>query len=191
MTGTINKINIKPATYDRWDDLQEVFGPRGAYDGCWCMYWRIKRKEMGQLGVKGRRLALKKLTGGTSPPGIIYYDRSTPIAWCAVGPREDFSVLQRSPTLKPVDDRPTWSMVCFFIIEEYRGRGLFREMVKRALDYAKRSGAERIEAYPKEGVESGTWAYMGIADVYRSLGFREVARRKLDRPVLRMELASS
>jgi len=124
------------------------------------MYWRIKRSEMGRLGVKGRRAALRKLTQRALAPGILFYDAigdaaPIPFGWCSLGPREDFSVLRRSPLLKPVDDLPTWSLMCFFL----------------------------RELHP-----TGPYACMGVADVYRSLGFREIARRSEHRPVMRLEL---
>ena len=145
------------------------------------------------MGVKGRRSALKDLTRQARPPGILYYDMSgaegpAPFGWCSLGARDDFAVLQRSPLLKPVDDLPTWSIVCFVLQEPYRGKGLFRPLVTLAIDYARKCGAPRIEAYPRERHRTGVWAYMGVAEVYRSLGFREIARRKDGRPVLRLEL---
>lgn len=193
---TSHQIIAEPATIERWDDLVSVFGRPGAYGGCWCMYWRIKRTEMGRLRVKGRRSGLKDLTRRERPPGILYYDTSggagpIPFGWCAMGPREDFSVLQRSPLLKPADGLPTWSLVCFFLVQPYRGMGLFRTLVTLAIDHARKQGAPRIEAYPRERHVSGPYAYMGISSVYASLGFREVARRRPDRPVLRLELGRS
>jgi hypothetical protein len=38
-------MEIHPLTPDRWDDFEELFGSRGAYGGCWCMWWRTTRKE--------------------------------------------------------------------------------------------------------------------------------------------------
>ncbi len=187
------QIVAAPATAERWNDLVAVFGRRGAFGGCWCMYWRIKRSEMGRLGVKGRRAALRKLTQRTLAPGILFYDAigiaaPIPFGWCSLGPREDFSVLRRSPLLKPVDDLPTWSLMCFFLRESYRGKGLLRHLTVLALDYAREHGAARIEAYPRELHPTGPYACMGVADVYRSLGFREIARRGEHRPVMRFEL---
>ena len=34
---------VHSLTADRSDDLVEVFGPNGAYGGCWCMDWRVPR----------------------------------------------------------------------------------------------------------------------------------------------------
>ncbi len=43
METTTTRFEIHPLTPDRWDDLETLFGPRGAYVGCWCMFWRVSR----------------------------------------------------------------------------------------------------------------------------------------------------
>jgi GNAT superfamily N-acetyltransferase len=182
------RISVRPATRDRWKDLEVVFGMQGAYSGCWCMYWRVKRKEFDAMGAKGRKEGLKKLTRRKRPPGILFYNGPAPFAWCSLGPREDFPPLARSYITKPVDDAPVWSMVCFYVREEYQGRGLFRRLVSLAADYARSQGAAYLEAYPREKRYAGVEAYMGIADAFFELGFREIARRKSDRPVVRLAL---
>jgi hypothetical protein len=30
-------VKIYPATAERWKDIETLFGPKGAYAGCWCM----------------------------------------------------------------------------------------------------------------------------------------------------------
>jgi len=41
-------------------------------------------------------------------PGILAYLEGEPIGWCSVAPREAFPVLDRSPVLKRVDDKPVF-----------------------------------------------------------------------------------
>ena len=48
------ELDIHPLTPDRWDDFEELFGERGAYGGCWCMWWRITRAEFERQ--KGRMM---------------------------------------------------------------------------------------------------------------------------------------
>lgn len=31
-------MRIEPVTADRWDDLEPLFGPNGAYSDCWCAW---------------------------------------------------------------------------------------------------------------------------------------------------------
>jgi hypothetical protein len=45
-------------------------------------------------------------------PGLLVYHRHKPVSWISIAPREDFPVLDRSPTLKRVDDQSVWSISC-------------------------------------------------------------------------------
>ena len=38
-------IEYEPLTPETWGDLETLFGPRGAYSGCWCMWWRREKGE--------------------------------------------------------------------------------------------------------------------------------------------------
>ena len=35
------KLTILLLTPDLWPALEDLFGKSGAWNGCWCMYWRI------------------------------------------------------------------------------------------------------------------------------------------------------
>ena len=48
-------------------------------------------------------------------PGLIGYLDGRPVGWISLGPREDYAKLKRSPVMKPVDDKPVWSIVCFYV----------------------------------------------------------------------------
>lgn len=181
-------IQAHPLTPARWNDLLTVFGPQGAYSGCWCMYWRIGRKEFAANGNSGNRDALCRIVTNRTVPGLLYYVGETPIAWCSVAPRGDYASLARSPLLRAVDDRDVWSIVCFYVVRSYRHRGIFAELVRQAVGYARSAGAVAVEAYPDLSAQTGAAAFMGIDAVYRKLGFREIAKRKPHRPILRYEV---
>ena len=51
METTTTTFGIHPLTPDRWDDLEALFGPRGAYGGCWCMFWRVSRAQSELAGL--------------------------------------------------------------------------------------------------------------------------------------------
>ena len=38
-------LSYFPLTPGRWDDFVALFGERGACGGCWCMLWRLTKKE--------------------------------------------------------------------------------------------------------------------------------------------------
>jgi len=39
------KILARDLSPALWPALVELFGPRGACGGCWCMYWRLEKGE--------------------------------------------------------------------------------------------------------------------------------------------------
>ena len=92
--------------------------------------------------------------------------------------------------MKPVDDRPAWSIVCFFVDSGARGRGLSERMLRAAVAYARSRGARLVEAYPvdKAGRSHPDDMFFGAKSLYDRAGFREVARRKPTRPVVRKTL---
>lgn len=167
-----------PVTPERWSDLEALFGERGAYGGCWCVWWRISRAEFSRNGNRGNRAALKSLVDEGIVPGLLAYRGEEPVAWVSVGPREDFTALERSRTLRRIDDRPVWSVVCFFMAKPYRGRGLMTPLLRAAVTYAKRHGARFVEGYPitpGAGL-TGYAGFTGIVSTFRKAGFVEEAR---------------
>jgi len=192
-----SKLRLVPATPDRWADLEALFGARGACAGCWCMWWRIPRRDWkaGQApgdGVKGagNRRAFRRLVEGGAVPGLLAYDGGAPVGWVAVEPRDAYPRLDASPTLARVDDRPVWSVTCFFVAASHRGRGVARALAAAALRHVRARGGRLVEAYPVDrGARSAdAFVYTGPAAVFAGLGFREVARRRPTRPILRKAL---
>ena len=114
-TEPLPQLEFHPLTPERWQDLETLFGPRGACGGCWCMWWRLKRSQYVKQKGPGNRRALKKIVDSGEIPGLLAYADGQPIAWCSVGPREAYSTLERSRILKRVDDKPVWSVVCFVV----------------------------------------------------------------------------
>ncbi|KRT76662.1 MAG: N-acetyltransferase GCN5 [Armatimonadetes bacterium CSP1-3] len=180
-------VEVYPVTPERWRDLETLFGERGAYGGCWCMWWRISRAEFSSNGNRGNRQEMKRLVDSGQAPGLLAYVRGEPIAWVSVGPRETFSALERSRTLKRVDDRAVWSVVCFVVAKPYRGTGLMTPLLRAAVDYAKRHGARIVEGYPIEvgGRLSGYSGFTGVASTFRKTGFVEVSRASVRQPIMR------
>ena len=103
-------------TPERWTDFEELFGERGAAGGCWCMWWRLTQREFDAQKGEGNRRAMKAIVDSGRVPGVLAYHEGQPVGWCSVAPREEFPRLGRSRILKPVDDEPVWSVVCFFIV---------------------------------------------------------------------------
>ncbi|MGH2683598.1 MAG: GNAT family N-acetyltransferase [Actinomycetota bacterium] len=183
-------LDIRPVTPDLWEDLVELFGDRGAYSNCWCMWWRVTGADFDR-GIRhrgaGNRRGLKGLVAKGHVPGLLAYRDGRPVGWVSVAPREEFGRLQRSPTLKPVDDRPVWSIVCFFMDRSQRGMKVGTALLDAAVRYAAEQGAAIVEGYPVDPTDraiSNADAFTGLVSMFRRAGFREVARRG-SRPIMR------
>jgi GNAT superfamily N-acetyltransferase len=91
--------------------------------------------------------------------------------------------------LKHVDERPVWSVVCFFAAKPFRRHGLTAKMLDAAAAYVRKQGARIIEGYPvepKPGARSAdVFVWTGLASAFRKAGFEEVQRRSPTRPIMR------
>jgi GNAT superfamily N-acetyltransferase len=179
-----------PVTKERWADLVTLFD-RPIVRTCFCMFYRKTGSGTG-VGLENRR-AMKALVDRGTVPGLIGYEEGVPVAWVSLAPREDYAKLRRSPIMKPVDDRPVWSVVCFFVDRSARGRGLAERMLRAAVDYARSRGARLVEAYPvdRDGRSHPDVMFFGAKSMFDRAGFREVARRRPTRPVVRRALRPS
>lgn len=191
------QIDVHPATEDRWLDLESVFRAKGCSvaRGCWCMYYRHSGKQpplrRGETRDEHNRKALQALVSAGPPPGLIGYGDGAPIGWVALGPREVYARLERSPVMKAVDDRAVWSIICFVVPSEHRRKGVAKALLRAAISYARAQGARVLEAYPVDRVAdpSAESLWFGTKAMYDEVGFTEVARRKRARPILRLELS--
>jgi ribosomal protein S18 acetylase RimI-like enzyme len=191
----IPKLTIRPVTPERWPDLESIFMARGCSipRGCWCMYYRRSGGSGWPVGGKRSRVNradLKALVDAGPPPGLIAYQGKVPVGWVTLGPREDFAKLEKSPVMKPVDDKPVWSIICFVVPSAHRRQGVAHALLQGAMAYAKKRGATLLEGYPvdKPGRQSDENMWFGAKSMYDRAGFKEVARRKPSRPVVRRKV---
>ncbi len=181
------EIAVRPVTPSRWNELEALFGPNGAYSNCWCMWWRMPSKDFDRAGGPAKKKALKELTGRREAPGLLAYRDGRPVGWVSVSPRERFGRIERSRVLARIDDRPVWSIVCFYIPREHRGRGVGRALLEGATEHVRSRGGRLVEAYPidaGDGRRPPAEIYTGTLRMFEAAGFKEVARRGR-RPLVR------
>ena len=186
-----HKFEYHSLTPDRWADLEQLFGARGACGGCWCMLWRLKRSEFEKQKGAQNKAAFKAVVDSGEAPGILAYADGSPIGWCALAPRETYPALDRSRVLKRIDDKPVWSIVCLFIARPYRRKGVSVELLKAASEYVRKRGGKIVEGYPVEPCKDempDVFAWTGIASAFRKAGFVECERRSDARPIMRRKV---
>jgi GNAT superfamily N-acetyltransferase len=182
------ELTFYPLTPERWDDFVALFSERGVQNGCWCTYWRRKRAEYHHNYGEKNKQFMQAIVQAGQVPGILAYGDGKPIAWCGVAPRREFASLERSPTLRRVDDQPVWSIVCFFVSAPYRNQGLNRKLVVAAIRYAQSRGAKIVEAYPFNTRSIKCLLpdrYLGVLSTFEKVGFQAVPGRSKRQAMMR------
>jgi GNAT superfamily N-acetyltransferase len=188
--GSDTMLNVHAVTPERWPDLEQLFGRRGACGGCWCMWFRLPRREYEAGRGEANRRALQSLVQSGRPPGLIGYADGVPVAWCSVAPRPEYRRLLASRTMQPIDDLPAWTIMCLFVAREHRRKRYSVEMIRAACEFARAGGATVVEAYPirpKSDDVPAIFASQGTLAAFLEAGFAPVAEPSGGRVLVRWE----
>ncbi len=187
--GVLGKLTFEPLSRKNWDKFVELFGERGACAGCWCMYYRLSKPDFKKGQAENlNKNRMKKVVWSGKPTGLIAFSGGRPVGWLALAPREDLVKLTKSRVHKPIDDKPVWSIPCFFIDKAFRRKGLSVAMLKGAIAYAKKKGIKILEAYPviptkKQLPDAFLW--VGLYKSFEMAGFEVADRKSKSRPMVR------
>ncbi|HSK94850.1 MAG TPA: GNAT family N-acetyltransferase [Candidatus Angelobacter sp.] len=196
----MDDLEILPLTPDRLSDLAQLFGQGGDPKRCWCSWYRLRNADFIGASAESNRGVLEQAVATTAAegraPGLVAYREAEPIGWVSVGPRADYARLDASRVLAPIDDRPTWSIVCFVVARKARGQGVANALLDAAVAYAAEHGATLVEAYPADTHGdriSPAAAYKGTVRMFERAGFEVAARRRAtraspERPILRRDI---
>ncbi|HEY9308345.1 MAG TPA: GNAT family N-acetyltransferase [Microbacterium sp.] len=191
-------ITIEPATADRFDDAQHALSGGGDGYGCQCQWWMMPNSEWQKTSREDREGRLRDEIDAGPPPALIAYVDGEAAGWVRVGPRTRQVRISRTRTLaahseEPWDDDSVWTVSCFVVRKDHRKQGLNARLLDAAIDYARRSGARVIEAYP---LDPGAGKkipvndlYHGVLSTFEDAGFREVARPQPHLAIVSLELA--
>lgn len=185
----LNQLTFEPLTKTNWSKFVQLFGKKGACGNCWCMYYRLNKTDFTEGKIdEGNKDAMHSLVWENKPTGILGFYDGQPIAWCAFAPREDFIKLKKSRVHKRIDNKPVWSVPCFFIDKNFRRQGVSTEILKGVIKYAKENHISMIEAYPaiptKESLPD-SFAWIGLYKSFERAGFKIVDQTSKNRPMVR------
>ena len=182
---------VVPLTPETWPALEKLFGKQGACMGCWCMYWQLPHKQwQASRGARAKRLFKQRISKG--PPGVVAFIGDDAVGWLQIGPRGEATqwngARRVSAPLKQSDaeDGRVWAATCFYVKAGSRGQGVSQKLLDGAIAFAKKKGARVIDACPIDGDASAGAAYVGRTALFERAKFREIARRKPNRPLMRL-----
>jgi GNAT superfamily N-acetyltransferase len=196
-------LTIVPANEATWEDLQAVFGTRGAAARCQCQRFKLQpRESFGSFPAEERAHRLRVQTECGKPKskttsGLVAYLEGAPVGWCAVEPRTAYPGLlrvYRVPWLGRVEDKTddsVWAVTCVFTRAGFRRRGISYALARAAVDFARARGARALEGYPmitQPGQEI-IWdeIHVGNRSIFEAAGFREVSHPTPRRVVMRID----
>jgi len=177
------KINVRQLTIDLWPALEELFGSKGACNGCWCMYWRIGsnyHKRSRELNKKDFKTIVKK----GPPPGLIAFVDNIPVGWCQLTTKSSLPWLEKNYSSGHDNIPDVWCISCFYVKTGYRKIGVTSGLVAYGMKLANRSGVKTIEAYPGNSNSSFT----GYPSTFAKAGFKYHSHGKYNRTIMRLSL---
>jgi GNAT superfamily N-acetyltransferase len=187
-----DQLTFEPVTKDNWDKFVALFGNHGACGNCWCMFYRLKPADF-KTGKSNdiNKNRMKALIWEEKPVGILAIYKGQAIAWCAFAPREDYLKLENSRVHKRIDNKPVWSIPCFFIDKKYRRKGVSVALLKGVIEYARKNKIGIVEAYPTIPTReklADAFVWIGLYKSFERAGFEIVDHKSKSRPMVRYYL---
>ncbi len=173
---------FQPVTRDSWSDLEGLFESRGGPHYCWCTAWRTLDKRKAKPDKAAKKAVMHQQVHEGMAVGILAYADEEAVAWCSIAARESYKNLGGSETKGTV-----WSLVCFYVKKAYRKQGLTKLLLDEAIAYARRNGADYIEAYPVD-TSSPSYRFMGLRPMFEQANFSFVKMAGTRRNVMLLAL---
>ena len=168
-----------------WPDFEALFESPGAPKYCWCMAWRATPEEIkaAPRGSDRKPLLHERVKSGTTV-GLVGYLEGEPVAWVSIAPRETYRDLGGP---EAATGEKIWSLACMYVPRKLRGNGHGTELIEAAKAYAKKRGANVLEAYPVDP-KSPSYRFMGFVPAFERLGFEKIGTAGSLRTVMRLAL---
>jgi GNAT superfamily N-acetyltransferase len=196
-------LTIVPANEASCDDLQAVFGTRGAAATCQCQRYKLRPREaFSKFPAEERAHRLRMQTECGHPKskttsGLVAHLDGEPVGWCAVEPRPAYVGLLRNNRVpwegrsEDKTDDSVWAVTCVFVRAGFRGQGMSYALVRAAVDFARRRGARALEGYPMltEPGKKIIWdeIHVGSRNIFEAAGFAGVSYPTKRRVVMRID----
>jgi len=168
-------------------DFFDLHGAPGTPAECFCAFWWLPEGgDWSKRTADENREQREQLLDHGEYDGYIAYSGGKPVGWCQVGRRDRLPYLKKRMELEPSPE--VWGITCFFILPDFRKKGVATEMLRAVLADLRSKGVRRVEAYPRrEAKHDDESLWNGPEQIFTREGFK-VVREDARRPVLALDL---
>jgi GNAT superfamily N-acetyltransferase len=193
-------FTVEELAQEHLTQLHALF--EAAASGCFCRYWHFEGTKNDWLDRSANRpeknaaeLDAAVRAKDPSARGLVARDPaagSVVVGWMKLTARVHVPKLRNVPVYRSIelgDDVTTFSIGCFLVHPEARGRGVARALVEAAPAFVRRWGGRAIEAYPRRSAEPlhPEEAWQGPESVFVRAGY-ELVHDQPAYPVYRLLL---
>ncbi len=174
-------MQIRPLTPEDADRFVEFFsGPHFSHaphwSGCFCRYYRAEATQddwINRCPEDNRDEAKAEIRTGRMK-GYLAFDGETCIGWCNANDASNY--IRIAEDIAPyLADGKFGATLCFVIHPNYRGQGVARQILKRAVDDFKTAGFSGMLALPFDRKDAPQMRYRGTLNMYKELGYQLMA----------------
>lgn len=180
--------DIKELNQELTKDYLDFFDNHAFSDGnpngpCYCtspnMDKATEQKMVSEFGndIKGtiRQYAVEMLKEGIIH-GYLAFDGDISIGWCNAADMDSYLAFVPDYARRNKCGK-TYSVVCFEIAPEYRGKGIATAFLERICNDAKMRGYTAVEGYAELRNDRVYYDYNGPIKLYEKAGFFEAERQ--------------
>ncbi len=172
-------IEIKKMNKDLLEDHLLFFDQMKTIDSydcskCYCVFFHAPEKArewLKRTDVENKNLAIR-LINEEKLTGFLAYDRKRPIAWCNVNDKNAFNFNKSRFYVNKTNCKNTICIVCFYVNNNYRGKGLASSLLKYIIEYYRNSNYKYIEVYPSTNKTKESENYHGYPSLFLKNNFK-------------------
>ena len=142
---------------------------------CFCRFYHLtcpQQEWMACTLEENRAEALEQIEAG-SMRGYLAFDGETCVGWCNASDVEQLVRLHEY-TDELCRGKRVGCTICYVIHPDYRGKGLARQLLQRAISDFKAEGYEAMLALPVESDDAKQKRYRGTLHMYQQAGYEEL-----------------
>lgn len=139
-------LKVNQLTSENWKSFEKLFSACEQCRECWCLNHRISPSDI--VTGDNAKAKMKLMVANAEVGGLLGFVNNECVGWISADPLQtqvghDY-VLENGIA----GQSGAWAIHCVYIAPAFRGQGLSRLLIEKAIEFAKSKGATSILAFP-------------------------------------------